>query len=88
MSKAHGEGGIDGTSWCRSTKMQTMRRRIDIVEDIIDTSLQAEEPFLTHRELVIGRKTPDLIPFAVAVNLIIALARHTAIETCTQMIGL
>ena len=34
MSKAHGEGGIDGTSWCRSTKMQTVGRRIDIVEDM------------------------------------------------------
>ena len=71
MSKAHSEGGIDSTSWCRSTKMQTMRRRIDIVENIINTSLQAEEPFLTHRALVLGRKPPYPITLAITVNTVL-----------------
>ena len=72
MSKAHSECGIDGTSWCRSTKMQPVGRRIDIVEDIVETCFYTEEEFFADRELMIGRETPYLITFAITVNLVVA----------------
>ena len=59
-----------------------MRRTIDIVEDIIDTSL--DTPHLSY--LVGCGETPKLVTITVTVYLIIAFAGKTPIESETQLI--
>ena len=66
--------------------MQTMIGAIHVVKDIIDSCLQTEQPLLADGEFMVRGQSPDLIALAVAVNLIIAFARHTAIESHAHVI--
>ena len=57
--------------------MQSMRGAIHIVEDVVYTCIDAEDL----AKLMVGGESPEVVTLAIAIDLIIAFAGESAIES-------
>ena len=84
MIESHRERGVDGSAWRGGTQMQSVRRAVHEIKDVVDTGIH----FQQSTYLVIGLESPQLITLAVAVYLIVALTAQASVDTHAQLVFL